>query len=438
MDRRDLERRIANSLRFWVSIDSSLTLPCHHLSLSSADLGPSPATLQNYDPAPYGHQLPESSSTQPTNQDQYPQSQPPVPLAEDEAYYFDESTGAVYDSQGRLVRGYQISPSGQTLEMENNQSSVPTERLQSFRPMAGSSLKQSESEWSSIPRRSITTAPATGLSSSTDRLTEVRNGLPLPSVNDIETPIRGSIDSTLPLGSRRGAYLADPKVSLDRKSSNASSIFKDNASLTGPTLNHSRSIGNGFSSMDVLNEVDRLPSSNSGQQQINNNRNIGTTAGGGIMVDNNIPSHVVPPNSADGSTGVKGRRGSTPKTPNSLHNRRGSNNGKTNDKNSNSILPFAISLPKQPTEIRRRSNGGDFGDVRTPSYEEELSDELRKSNSDEYMDGKGSQSFQLGNGDGLVHPSMQGVEVGSRGMRMVELEMEIEEDSPYPEVSSLK
>jgi len=44
------------------------------------------------------------------------------------------------------------------------------------------------------------------------------------------------------------------------------------------------------------------------------------------------------------------------------------------------------------------------------------------------------QSYPLGMGNGLMHPSPDGSPVGARGVRIVELEMETEEDSPYPEV----
>ncbi|KAE8207966.1 hypothetical protein CF335_g757, partial [Tilletia laevis] len=40
----------------------------------------------------------------------------------------------------------------------------------------------------------------------------------------------------------------------------------------------------------------------------------------------------------------------------------------------------------------------------------------------------------LGMGHGLMHPVHEGTPVGPRGVRIVELEMETEEDSPYPEV----
>ncbi|KAE8259684.1 hypothetical protein A4X13_0g853 [Tilletia indica] len=42
--------------------------------------------------------------------------------------------------------------------------------------------------------------------------------------------------------------------------------------------------------------------------------------------------------------------------------------------------------------------------------------------------------YPLGMGNGLMHPVHEGSTVGPRGVRIVELEMETEEDSPYPEV----
>ncbi|KAK0518853.1 hypothetical protein OC842_007655 [Tilletia horrida] len=49
-------------------------------------------------------------------------------------------------------------------------------------------------------------------------------------------------------------------------------------------------------------------------------------------------------------------------------------------------------------------------------------------------DGMMMMPYPLGTGNGLMHPVHEGTPVGPRGVRIVELEMETEEDSPYPEV----
>lgn len=242
-------------------------------------------------------------------------------------------------------------------------------------------------------------------SPSAERLSEVRQGLPLPTP---DPKFSASID--LPAGARRTNYLVDPRISLDRKSSNASSF----ADVSGPILAHATNVGT-FPSMDVVQEVERLNTAGSGHSE---SRHVGVTVGGGIMTDSRSPTHVVP-----------GRK---------IRSRESTKSGEG--------MKFSISMPPNSGgEIRQRGNrlshAADGG--RTPDDEAKFDLEAGRDSNSADMDrtfkmideGKMDSNYDLGNGDGLAHPAMEGVEVGSRGMRMVQLEMEIEEDSPYPEAS---
>ncbi|CDW98493.1 hypothetical protein, partial [Sporisorium scitamineum] len=242
-----------------------------------------------------------------------------------ETYYYDEATGAVYDSQGRLV------------DVSGAQPEEPAHAQ--VRDL------QHDADASASPASEITLDNAIAQSSS------------------------------------------KPRVSTDNRSYDSASTFTRDPS--GQPLNHARSYA-AFPSMDALPEVDSLPASRSGNSEMRTTlphgaRDIGTTASGGISLDQAIPA--------------QGKRPSA------------------------QIDAFPSSLP----ELRRSDDTQD--DIKYPldsadyAYDDAYKDDLHMVNFND-----------MGQGQGLVHPALESAEVGSRGVRMVELEMEMEEDSPYPEV----
>ncbi|PWY99371.1 OPT-domain-containing protein [Testicularia cyperi] len=269
---------------------------------------------------------------------------PPPPAAttaaaaEEETYYFDEATGAVYDSQGRLVdMPAGVDAAGIAAEQQTQQ-------------QAG-------------------TGAGVGLSSRTSPVSEATlGGL---SVDPRLQPQQLSMQA--------------PRASTDNRSyDSASTVSRDPAA---PPLNHARSYA-AFPSMEVLPEVDSLPASRGSDMRAtlpHGARDIGTTASGGISLDQSIPAQ-----------GVR----------QSAH-----------------IDQYGSNMP----ELRRSPDSGD--DVKYPidsgdyAFEDNYKEEFHGVNYD----------HELGQGHGLVHPAYN-AEVGARGVRMVELEMEMEEDSPYPEV----
>ncbi|SNX86611.1 probable oligopeptide transporter [Melanopsichium pennsylvanicum] len=257
-----------------------------------------------------------------------------------ETYYFDEATGAVYDSQGRLV-----DVSAHKLAAATQGGDVAMQH-QNVRDL------QHDADLGSSPASEIT-------------------------MNDVA---QRSLPADL-------SQSMKPRASTDNRSYNSTStFFRDPA---GQPLNHARSYA-AFPSMEALPEVDSLPASRSGNSDMraalpHGTRDIGTTASGGISLDQPIPAH--------------GKRQSA-----------------------QIEAAYSSSLP----ELRRSQ---DTDQVKYPldtadyTYQDAYKDKFHMVNFD-----------HLGQGHGLVHPAMESAQVGSRGVRMVELEMEMEEDSPYPEV----
>lgn len=91
------------------------------------------------------------------------------------------------------------------------------------------------------------------------------------------------------------------------------------------------------------------------------------------------------------------------------------------------------------SSIRQRNNRlSQYADA-GPSPSHDLRYQLDPSKSAEFDDedysGEDDKDLGLGQGVGLAHPAHEGeTAAGPRGLRMVELELELEDDSPYPEV----
>jgi hypothetical protein len=306
---------------------------------------------------------------------------------EEETFYFDEATGAVYDAQGRLVEmpaGFDASQIAGTSASHHREEvgdeSVAVGMVEPASPQLSGSTALDASQQG--PYESMR-----GAGGSAARLDEMHSSIAMPSAGTGASPLLPSE------GMRRTAYMQEPRMSMDRKSSNASSLRGE------VPLNHARST-HALPAMGVLDEVDYLPTSRDGLSSRHGARSIGTTAKGASMVDNNIPVSSPRRASQPSQDGARGN------TANSLRQRG-----------------------------NRMSIGADFG--RSPDSERKfnLVDEYGFPYDDDPDKlAYGRPSSQLGRGEGLAHPVMDGVEVGAMGMRMVELEMEMEEDSPYPEV----
>lgn len=308
------------------------------------DLGPAPELQHN----------PLDPSIDNQNRQQQPQSQSyptqhhaaeaeaaaagPAIAEENETYYYDEATGAVYDSQGRLV-----DVSAQNLAAAAQQDAPLHSQV--------CDLQQSDADPRASPASEIT-------------MNDAVNG-------------QRSVDLSQSL---------KPRASTDNRSYDSASTFTRDASAQ--PLNYARSYA-AFPSMEALPEVDSLPASRSGNSDMraalpHGTRDIGTTASGGISLDQSIPA--------------QGKRQSA------------------------QIDTYASSVPElrrspESDEIKYPLDAGDY------TYEDAYKDEFHMVNFN-----------HLGQGQGLVHPAIESAQVGSRGVRMVELEMEMEEDSPYPEV----
>ncbi|KAJ1020916.1 hypothetical protein NDA18_005763 [Ustilago nuda] len=318
----------------------------HVFAFVPPDLGPAPELQHNpLDPSIDN----QNRQQQPQHQDYAAQQNAatPSPAAaaaaadENETYYFDEATGAVYDSQGRLVHVLAQNLAAATAQPD----SLSHSQVRGL---------QQQQQQDPDPRAS----PASEI-----------------TMNDIAG--QRAVDPSQSL---------KPRVSTDSRSYDSTSTFTRDASAQ--PLNHARSYA-AFPSMDALPEVDSLPASRSGTSDMrtalpHGTLDIGTTASGGISLDQAIPA--------------QGKRQSA------------------------QIDTYASSLPElrrspESDEIKYPLDAGDY------TYEDAYKDEFHMVNFND-----------LGQGHGLVHPAIQSAEVGSRGVRMVELEMEMEEDSPYPEV----
>lgn len=296
-------------------------------SLPPASLGPAPEVIVSQDPQPFG-----TDATQPrqaaASQLQPPIGQPtsPQPLSdgstavgthagpgpvgsEEETFYFDESTGAVYDAQGRLIQ----MPAG-------------------FDPAVLTAPAATTTTASSSPAAAA--VPTTQLARST-------------SLGQ-QTALQPTAPQQPP------AY--PPRVSLERKISDSSS-YMDRANQPG--LSHATYSYNAYPPMDVLDEVEHLPS----------RQGRASSPHGSMRQRNNRLSH-----GADG-----------PRSPDS-----------------------EIKFQYDTQELSFPGGGGH----KLVRY-----------------------SSELGQGTGLAHGiDYDTGEVGPRGIKMVELEMEGDEDSPYPEV----
>ncbi|UZJ57504.1 hypothetical protein CBS101457_006824 [Exobasidium rhododendri] len=295
------------------------------------DLGPAPEVIDNTDATVAA-----------------PQQQ--APAEEDETFYYDEATGAVYDSAGRLVEMPPVSNTSATQEQQQ--------------PLRDHPLA-----------RGVTTEPSPNEAFASDTLPKE----PEAAAGRHRTD---SFPSAAP--SYSGESFEDTafpaSIPLHRIASNGSSFTRDNA----PMFNHATSIS-GFP-IDSLAEVENISASYHGTPNRPTSRDIGFTVTGGAQLD-------------------QARRGSA---------------------------ASGIGMLPVPNGMRQRNNrlsqAADAGyspqndlkfDLNTTSY-----DDLKE------MDSKNTSSIQFGQTDGV---NFQDAEV-TKGLRMVELEMETEEDSPYPEV----
>ncbi|EPQ27337.1 uncharacterized protein PFL1_05259 [Pseudozyma flocculosa PF-1] len=301
------------------------------------DLGPAPELQSN----PLDPSLDNGQANAAHPSQQQPHSQAPSP-AEEEAYYFDEATGAVYDSQGRLVQmPSDFDPS--TL-ME---STATADHARGSRVSGATMIEE---------LRSPDGAPAYRQNPGPD------------TSGDLQRPARASTDN--------------------RSYDSTSTASRD---VSGAPLTLAKSYA-AFPSMDTLPEVDSTPASRDSSYRnslLAGRKDLGTTASGGITVDRQVPMQAVRPGTAD-------RRAAA-------------------------FESHVHQLRRSPdSDVKYPLDSGDY------TFEIDPTDKLHRISID---DGAG-----LGRGDGLAHPHMEGIEMGSHGMRMVELEMEMEEDSPYPEV----
>ncbi len=323
------------------------------------DLGPAPELQQNpLDPSidnqnrqhisPTHHNAPAASSPPPPPAASVPSAAAAAAAAADaadqnETYYFDEATGAVYDSQGRLV-----DVSAQNLAIGASQAGAAAAHPALHDLQHDPHARDSPASELTINDLAAATAH--------------RNGLPADTSQSLK-----------------------PRASTDNRSYDSTSTYSRDPGAQ--PLNHARSYA-AFPSMDALPEVDSQPTSRSGNSDMraalpHGTRDIGTTASGAISLDHAIPA--------------QGKRQSA------------------------QIDAYPDSLPElrhsPESDLKFPLDAGDY------TYEDAYKDEFHMVN---YND--------LGQGHGLVHPALESAHVGSRGVRMVELEMEMEEDSPYPEV----
>ncbi|CDR87096.1 probable oligopeptide transporter (fragment) [Sporisorium scitamineum] len=294
------------------------------------NLGPAPELQHNpLDPS-IDNQNRQQHADHATNRHVDVDAPAPDVSDQNETYYYDKATGAVYDLQGRLVV-------------------VSAQKLATAQPDAPLHAQVRGFQHNADARES----PAYEI----------------------------TLDNVLAQSSTK------PRMSTDHRSFDSASTFTRDPS--GQPLNHARSYTT-FPSMEALPEADSLPASRSGASEMRTTlpqgtRDIGITASGGGSLDQAIP--------------VQGKRQSA------------------------QIDAFSSSLP----ELHRSAEMDD--NLKYPC------DSVGYAYNDVYKDDLHMVHFnEIGQGHGLVHPTHEGTEVGARGMRMVELEMDMEEDSPYPKV----
>lgn len=370
------------------------------------DLGPSPALQQNVSTDPYAAQpayaqapheqqaFAEQGAWAGTGEHQAGQE------AEEEHFFYDEATGAVYDSSGRLVQlpnGF--DPATALVSGAGEEQAV------------AASQNQSRNSGSTAVDGNLVALQRAAEPSGVQQLADQS-----PLHGDIAGDGRGdSIDvPVMPgYGSRRAAALLQNegvRLSLDRKSSNASSFNSVSRDINGPVLSHARSMG-GFPSMEVLDEVNDLPSSRDGMVTLpHGQRDIGMTAHGGMSLDTKVPAHAHAGHARHASVGSNAGAGMGDEGMRHRTNRLSF--GADNNRSPDSELKFKLDPDDYDDEAGMES-GDKFGYMGRSSISEQV----------------------MGQGNGLAHPTMDGATIGPNGVRMVELEMEMEEDSPYPEVS---
>lgn len=333
------------------------------------DLGPSPAVVQldgpNVTVADANAQVGSPSH----------QSGIDAGMADDETFYYDEATGAVYDSQGRLVEmpvGFDpstIRPESQSALAGDSSA----QRQHSSRPLTGSTAQGGS---------------MTGHTQSQQQHAQQHIQSHTPGVGQVNTTMphaaRPSPGHSIDFGADVGGIRSMPlqgstsMASLDRQDSYASSMHRDMGET--PMLPNARPISGFPVSMEALQES---PQSRDGASQVNSIRDVGMTATGGQQLDE------------------MGRdvNGQLRKRSNRFSHNSDTGLSPTND------LPF--SMPA------------------APPY-----DEVGEDSDDKHA------IDMIGGGSGMVHPQVdfQSLDVGSKRLRMVELELETEEDSPYPEV----
>jgi hypothetical protein len=173
---------------------------------------------------------------------------------------------------------------------------------------------------------------------------------------------------------------AESQTSLDRRESNGSSVNRD---VDVPILKHARSIS-GFTAMNTLPEVDS-GKPNTPSRPIS--RDVGLTVTNAPQLD-------------------QARRGSA---------------------HSNSAL-----LPSHSTMRQRNNRLSQFADSGlSPNMEMKFNLDAPSYDDIDELDGKYQPTFNQGNSPTFAFQGSEGL---PKGVRMVELEMETEEDSPYPEV----
>lgn len=296
--------------------------------LTLADLGPSAQTVNVSGP-----NVDVANSF--ASQDPHNQANNSQVTNDDETFYYDEATGAVYDAQGHLV---EMPPGFDPSSIQMQDTSQSSARTDDFKTVAQNT--------------SIADSPS-----------KVRNGAEpfAVTMHDFGSSQGHMVD---PAGQR---LQPGSSLSLSRQDSYSSS----HRGMETPILSHARSIS-GFPHMD---KVDESPQSRDGSARTEN-RNVGMTARGEPQLDEL---------GRDQSSILRQR---------------------------NNRLSHAADAHMSPTHNLHFN-------MSAPPYEDEMDGKA------EYMQNGESIPMQL-------PPSEDSI--GPKGLRMVELEMETEEDSPYPEV----
>lgn len=292
-----------------------------------------------------------------------------IPEEEEETFYYDEATGAVYDAQGRLVEmpsGFDASAIQEQQQQQPPQDAQMDHPLVS-RPLTAETVQASPNQMPQQPSLVLERSRSTG---------DESGKAPPYRARSFEDPANGAL---------RTQY---SQHSLERRDSSHSSVNKD---VSIPILKNAKSIS-GFPAMDALPEGDASRNHTANKPHTPSrpiSRDVGLTVTNAPQLDQRRGS-------AQSNTGI---------------------------------------LPSHNTMRQRNNRLSQFADAgQSPTAE--LKFNLDSASYEDLDDVKYRPGSNLGMIDNMIHTnlSFQGPEVGSKGLRMVEMEMETEEDSPYPEV----